>query len=71
MIRLTRLNRSEIVLNAVYIERIEAMPDTVITLTTGKKVHVLEPVSAVIDQVTAYYRDINILPRLHDAPMEE
>ncbi|MGB6777634.1 MAG: flagellar FlbD family protein [Planococcus citreus] len=71
MIRLTRLNRSEIVLNAVYIERIEAMPDTVITLTTGKKVHVLEPVAAVIDQVTDYYRGINILPRLHDAPMEE
>lgn len=71
MIRLTRLNRSEIVLNAVYIERIEAMPDTVITLTTGKKVHVLESVAAVIDQVTDYYRDINILSRLHDAPMEE
>lgn len=71
MIRLTRLNRSEIVLNAVYIERIEAMPDTVITLTTGKKVHVLEPVQTVIDSVTTYYRNINILPKLHDAPMEE
>ncbi|WP_434401066.1 flagellar FlbD family protein [Planococcus sp. 11815] len=71
MIRLTRLNRSEIVLNAVYIERIEAMPDTVVTLTTGRKVHVLEPVQTVIDLVSAYYRDINILPKLHDAPMEE
>lgn len=71
MIRLTRLNRSEIVLNAVYIERIEAMPDTVVTLTTGRKVHVLEPVQTVIDLVTVYYRDINILPKLHDAPMEE
>jgi flagellar protein FlbD len=71
MIRLTRLNRSEIVLNAVYIERIEAMPDTVITLTTGRKVHVLEPVQTVIGLVTDYYRGINILPKLHDAPMEE
>ncbi|WP_404335982.1 flagellar FlbD family protein [Planococcus rifietoensis] len=71
MIRLTRLNRSEIVLNAVYIERIEAMPDTVVTLTTGRKVHVLEPVQTVIDLVTVYYRDINILPKSHDVPMEE
>lgn len=71
MIRLTRLNRSEIVLNAVYIERIEAMPDTVVTLTTGRKMHVLEPVGEVIDRVTAYYRAINILPGLHEPPTEE
>lgn len=71
MIQVTRLNRSEVVLNAVYIERVEAMPDTVITLTTGRKVHVLEPVSEVVGRITAYYRDINILPRLHERPAEE
>ncbi len=71
MIRLTRLNRSEIVLNAVYIERVEAMPDTVITLTTGRKVHVLETVGEVIDEVTAYYQGINILPAVHLASTEE
>lgn len=71
MIQLTRLNRSAIVLNAIYIERLESTPDTVVTLTTGKKVHVLETVEEVMDKVTVYYRKLNILPRMHEPNLDE
>ncbi|ANU24581.1 flagellar FlbD family protein [Planococcus donghaensis MPA1U2] len=71
MIQLTRLNRSAIVLNAIYIERIESTPDTLVTLTTGKKLHVLETVEEVMDKVTVYYRKLNILPRLHEPNLDE
>jgi len=43
MIHLTRLNRLPLVLNADLIEWIEVTPDTVISLTTGQKLVVLEP----------------------------
>lgn len=71
MIQLTRLNRSSIALNAIYIERLEATPDTVVTLTSGKKVHVLETVEEVTVKVTEYYRKINILPRLQEPNLME
>lgn len=71
MIQLTRLNRSAIVLNVIYIERLESTPDTLVTLTTGKKVHVLETVEEVMDKVTVYYRKLNILPRLHEPNLDE
>jgi flagellar protein FlbD len=37
MIRLTRLNKNELVVNAEMIEFVEAIPDTILTLTSGKK----------------------------------
>ena len=40
MIRLQRLNKEQFVLNADLIETLEATPDTVVTLTTGKKLMV-------------------------------
>mgnify|MGYP003461101532 CR=1 FL=1 len=66
MIHLTRLNRSSITLNAVYIERIESIPDTVVTLLSGKKVHVLETVEEVTDKVTTFYQKINLLRCLQE-----
>lgn len=42
MIRLTRLNGTKFIVNAVLIERIEATPDTVIRLTTGTQYVVRE-----------------------------
>jgi len=61
MIQLTRLNQSKITLNAIFIERIESTPDTVITLLSGKKLHVLESVDEVTKKVTEYYQSIQIL----------
>jgi flagellar protein FlbD len=66
MIQLTRLNQSSISLNAIYIERIESIPDTVVTLLSGKKVHVLESVEEVTDKVTIFYQKINLLSSLQE-----
>lgn len=66
MIQLTKLNQTLLTLNAVYIERIESNPDTVVTLTSGKKVYVLETVEEVTQKVTAFYQKINILPKLQE-----
>lgn len=71
MIKLTRLNRTPFVLNAVYMERIESTPDTVITLLSGRKVHVLETVEEVADKVTAYYQKISLLPSLQNPNFDE
>lgn len=48
MITVRRLNGKPITINALLIETIEDTPDTVITLTTGKKFLVLDEVSDVI-----------------------
>ena len=62
MIQLTRLNDTALVVNSELIEFIEAMPDTIITLTTGQKILVKETVDEVVDLVKAYKRDIYRYP---------
>lgn len=59
MIRLTRLNRAPLVLNSDLIEHIESTPDTVITLTTGQVVRVLESSDDVIDRIVEFQRRIH------------
>jgi flagellar protein FlbD len=54
MIRVTRLNGSPILVNAILIETIEETPDTIITLTTGKKFMVLEKAQDVVILVKTY-----------------
>jgi len=54
MIRVTRLNGSSILVNAVLIETIEETPDTIITLITGKKFMVLEKAQDVVLLVETY-----------------
>lgn len=65
MITLTRLNGKTFTLNAIYIEQVEAFPDTTITLTNGKKIVVRESVKDVVELVNHFYRQISIirLPR--------
>ena len=58
MIRLTRLNHIPLVLNSDLIEHIEMTPDTVITLTSGQKIMVLEPAVEVVERVVAFRRAI-------------
>ncbi|NLK20765.1 MAG: flagellar FlbD family protein [Epulopiscium sp.] len=60
MIKVTRLNDSEIIINAELIELIEATPDTVITMTTGRKIVVKETVDDIIDIVVQYKQKILI-----------
>lgn len=57
MISLTRLNGQPFVLNALLIETVEATPDTLITLTTGKKYMVQEEVPQVVQLTTRFLAD--------------
>ncbi|MBC9783422.1 flagellar FlbD family protein [Heliobacterium chlorum] len=54
MIKLSRLNKTELVVNAELIETIESTPDSVVTLTTGKKLVVLDSTDEIIAKVIAY-----------------
>ncbi|MGB9860092.1 MAG: flagellar FlbD family protein [Moorellaceae bacterium] len=56
MIKVTTLDKREIALNAELIERVESIPETVITLTNGKKVLVTQSVDEVVEKVIAYRR---------------
>lgn len=51
MIRLTRLDGSEMYLNPDLIEIIEETPDTHLTLTNGNRYLVLEPARVIIDRM--------------------
>lgn len=61
MIEVTRLNGKAFTLNALYIETVEAFPDTTITLTTGSKYIVLENVEQVRQKVKTFYQHIQVL----------
>jgi len=56
MIKVTRLNGSELVVNADLIEFVEAIPDTIVSLVTGKKIMIKETTDAVIEKVAAFKR---------------
>lgn len=56
MVRITRLNDSVLVVNSDLIEFLEATPDTIVTLTTGRKVVAKESVDELIDKVVEYKR---------------
>ena len=58
MIPLTRLNHLPLVLNADLIEWIEVTPDTVISLTTGQKLVVLEAAEEVVRRVVEFRRTV-------------
>jgi flagellar protein FlbD len=58
MITVTRLNDSPLVINTDLIEFVEAIPDTIISLTSGKKVMVKESVDEIIARVENYQRKI-------------
>lgn len=54
MIEVTGMNQKQFILNADHIEKIEEMPDTIITLTNGKKYIVLESIEEVRNSVIEY-----------------
>lgn len=61
MIKVTRFKSHDhdMVLNAELIETIEETPDTVITLTTGKKLIVEESVDEIVRRVMEYKRALS------------
>ena len=58
MIELTKLNGTVILVNSDIIEIVEETPDTVITLTTGRKIIVKESRQEVKNLVKLYKRDV-------------
>jgi flagellar protein FlbD len=54
MVKLTRLNGSELYVNPALIELIEELPDTHITLTNGNRYIVLEPARIVVERIIAF-----------------
>jgi len=69
VIKVTRFNHTEVIINADLIEFIEANPDTVITMVTGKKVLVLETAEEVRNLTQDYRRSIGPV-RVNSAQLE-
>lgn len=59
MIRLTRLNGTELVINAEMVEFVEAIPDTIVTLISGKKIMVSESVEQLVERIIEYKKTCN------------
>lgn len=66
MILVTKLNGKKYYLNALYIESVEANPDTTITMTNGKKLVVATAEREIIHSINHFYRSINVLGHQHD-----
>ncbi|HTN04939.1 MAG TPA: flagellar FlbD family protein [Planctomycetaceae bacterium] len=64
MIKLTRINGEEFVVNADLIRFVESRPDTYVTLTSDERLIVLEPVDEVIRRSIEYARAIRLVPGL-------
>lgn len=60
MIKVTRLNGDEFLLNSDLIEIIDANPDTVITLSTGHKYVVEESIDKIVENVIEYKQKCGI-----------
>lgn len=66
MIQLTRINHVPMVVNADLIEHIEAAPDTIISLTNGQKLVVLESIDEVVKRTIEFRRAIYAGAKPHD-----
>ncbi|QTA38911.1 flagellar FlbD family protein [Thermosipho ferrireducens] len=64
MILLTTLSGSTFYLNADFIEKVEELPDTTITLYNGKKYIVNESAEEVIKKIIEYKKQILNIPPL-------
>ncbi len=67
MIYVTRLNHTRMVLNSDLIEQIEMTPDTVISLTTGQKIMVLESCDELVQRVVKFRQSIAAGPYITDS----
>ena len=61
MIKLTRLNGKEFVINTELIRTVEALPDTTITLISGDHVIVRESMDEVVERAIEYGRNLRRL----------
>jgi flagellar protein FlbD len=66
MIYLTRLDGTEVVVNSDLIVTVERTPDTMLTLVTGGRILVKEPVQEVVDRSVGYRHRIFRGPGLRE-----
>ncbi len=60
MIRLTRLNGQEFLLNSELIKFMEETPDTVVTLISGERIVVSESIDAVVERVIDFGKRLRV-----------
>jgi flagellar protein FlbD len=68
MIIVTRLHGASVAVNCDLIERVEATPDTVVTLVDGSRYVVRETVAEVVDKVRAFRASVVLLAGHLDPP---
>ena len=66
MIKVTRLDNREFTVNADMIEVIESTPETILSLSSGRKVVIRETVDEVVRRVIEYRH--RVLPAIKPAP---
>ncbi|WP_077211528.1 flagellar FlbD family protein [Bacillus dakarensis] len=71
MINVTRLNGKSFIINAIYIETVEAFPDTTITLSNGKKYVVKETEEEVVELVKTFYQSVTLIGRYQEGVEHE
>ena len=66
---MTRLHGGTVAVNCDLIERVEAAPDTVVTLVDGSRYVVRESVAEVVDKVRAVRASVVLLAGRLDGPL--
>ena len=61
MIIVTRLHGTSVAVNCDLIERVEAAPETVVTLVDGSRYVVRESVSEIVDKIRAFRASVVLL----------
>ena len=61
MIIVTRLHGASVAVNCDLIERVEAAPETVVTLVDGSRYVVRESVSEIVDKIRAFRASVVLL----------
>lgn len=61
MIELTRLNGDKFYLNPHQIEMIEKTPDTIVSLASGRKMVVKDPVEMMTEKIIQYRRKLGVV----------
>lgn len=64
MVKVTKLNGNDIIVNSDLIEFIESTPDTIITLTTGKKLIIKDTIEDVIAKIINFKKKVFDLPEI-------
>ena len=72
MIIVTRLHGASLAVNCDLIERVEAAPDTVLTLVDGSRYVVRESVAEIVDKVRTFRASVvRLASRLERDPLAE